>query len=253
MSTAMSDPPDGNPVSRPANPRLQPVRTETGISEALAADAALIEYFRSLQFRGREWDQFVIGLHAYGIARISALLASGAIFTKASLLTRRTVRENQHRIQDRDREELVIDSVHTALRSFVAKGIKGGGWSPRGGASLKTYFVNACVISFTDIYKAWRKAQLAHLPEVAFEQLDEVKAVAIAATYSTVDTDLELLNTAMDRMSKDEIDIFTQIVQGYTQEEIAEKLGLTEKAVEGRVYRARRRLSELRPANWGRR
>lgn len=253
MSSAMSDPPGEDPMSRPANSRFQPVRTETGISDALTADSELVEYFRSLQFRGREWDQFIRRLHTYGIARISALLASGAIFAKASKLTRRTVHENQHRIQDRDREELVIDSVHTALRSFVTKGIKGGGWSPRGGASLNTYFVNACVISFTDIYKAWRKAQLAHLPEVAFEQLDEVKAMAVAATYSTVDTDLELLGDAMDRMSKDEIDIFTQIVQGYTQEEIAGKLGMSEKAVEGRVYRARRRLSDLRPANWGRR
>lgn len=253
MPSAMSGPPDEQPRSLPANQRLRPVRAETGISDALADDAELVEYLRSLQFRGREWEEFVRGLHAYGIARISALLASGAIFAKASKLTKRTVHDDHHRIQDHDREELVFDSVHTALGSFVTKGIKGGGWSPRGGAALKTYFVNACVMSFTDVYKAWRKTRLPYLPEVAFEQLDEVKAMAVAATYSTVDTDLELLNTAMDRMRKDEIDIFTQIVQGYTQEEIAGKLGMTEKAVERKVYRARRRLSELRPANWGQR
>lgn len=252
MSNAISDPSDEDPVPQPINHRLQPVPDQTGLSDELAADAELIEFYRRLQFRGREWDQFIRELHSYGIARISALLASGAIFAKASKLTRRTVHQDYRRIQDRDRDELVMDSVHTALRAFVAKGIKGGGWSPRGGASLNTYFVNACVISFTDIYKAWRKTQLAHLPEVAFEQLDEVKALAVAATYGTADTGFDRLNAALDRMSKDEIDIFAQIVQGYTHEEIAHKLGLSEKAVEGRVYRARQRIRDLQRPNGAR-
>jgi RNA polymerase sigma factor (sigma-70 family) len=252
MSDVMSDRPDDDPAARPADSRLCLVQQETGISDELASDAQLIEFFRNLNFRGREWDEFISDLHFYGIARISALLASGAIFGKASKLTRRKIWPAHGRIQDRDRQELVNDSVEAALRAFTTKGLKGGGWSPSGGASLNTYFVNACMISFTDVYKAWRKTQLSHLPEVALEGFDQVEARAVAATYGPNDADLELLDTAMDRMEKDEIDIFTNIAQGYTYEEIAEKLGKSERAIEGQIYRARRKLRDLRPANWGR-
>ncbi|HEX4226577.1 MAG TPA: sigma factor-like helix-turn-helix DNA-binding protein [Pseudonocardiaceae bacterium] len=252
MSGVMSDRPDDDPTARPADGRLCLVQQETGISDELASDAQLIEFYRNLNFHGREWDDFVSDLHFYGITRISALLASGAIFSKASKLTRRKIWHTGGRIQDRDRQELVSDSVEAALRAFTAKGIQDGGWSPSGGASLNTYFINACVISFTDVYKAWRKAQLNHLPEVALAGFDEVEARAVAATYGPNDADLELLNTAMDRMAKDEIDIFTDIAQGYTYEEIAAKLGKSERAIEGRIYRVRQKLRDLRPANWGR-
>lgn len=252
MSGVMSDRPDDDPTARPAGGRLRIVQQETGISDELASDAELVEYYRSLNFHGREWEEFVNELYIYGIARISILLASGAIFTKASKLTRRNVWHAHGRIQDRDRQELVNDSVSAALRAFTTKGIKDGGWSPSGGASLNTYFINACMISFTDVYRAWRKTQLNHLPEVALEGFDQVEARAVAATHGPNDADLELLGTAMDRMEKDEIDIFTNIAQGYTYEEIAAKLGKSERAIEGRIYRARRKLRDLRPANWGR-
>jgi RNA polymerase sigma-70 factor (ECF subfamily) len=246
MSKPMSDRPGNDPTAR----SLRPIGRETGIPDELAADAQVIEYYRNLHFRGREWEEFLSGMHSFGIARINALLASGAIFAKASKLTKRNIYQDQHRIQDCDRAELVSDSVHAALLSFIAKGIVRGGWSPHGGASLRTYFANACVLSFTDVYKSWRKAQLTNLPEVAFEHLDQVEARVVAATYRD-ETGLDLLNDALDRMSKEEIDIFTRIVQGYTQEEIALKLGRTERAVEGRIYRVRQKLRDLRPAKWG--
>lgn len=252
MSQAMSDPSDDEPAARVTR-RLRAVTEEFDISDELAADAELIEFYRNLKFRGREWDLFLHELLSHGISRTSALLASGAIFTKASKLTRRNVYPDHLRIEDRDREELVIDSVNAALGPFVTKGIVGGGWSPLGGATLRQYFTNACIMSFADRYKVWKRDQRAHLPELAFEQLDDVEAAVIAAAYSSrSDTELALLTDALDRMSKEEIDIFTRIVQGYTQEEIAGKLGKSERAIEGKIYRVRQKLRDLRPANWGR-
>jgi RNA polymerase sigma factor (sigma-70 family) len=134
-----------------------------------------------------------------------------------------------------------LETVAVALREFRERALVRRLWSPDGGASLKTYFIGTCLFVFPNVFRAWQRGE----DRWGRIDLDE----------STPDLESETHNDPADivplRVDVTEhlrsLDPRTAAVivltaERYTQQEIAEILGMTIRAVEGILNRHRRRL-----------
>lgn len=206
------------------------------------ADAALCEYFRQQKYRGPDWDYFVHELLSYGLFKVRALVASQGVFRKmrippmASELPAGTVG---------DVDALISDVTLAGFKLFLTKGLLERYWTPSGGASLATYFTNACRMAFREKYRDWRN-QHGRLREVPFQDIDQF----VPEHLNAEDGSSELLDDLMELLGESDIELFVSISEGYTYAEIGERLGISTKAVEGRVKRGRLKASVLRPRGW---
>lgn len=112
-------------------------------------------------------------------------------------------------------------------------------WRPDGGASLTTYFVGACIRIFKAAYSSWSKSRerkwinSARLAEAPFDPSHAfTEQVAIEESIRQV--------FALAKPSQRPV--LALLYSGYSQVEAAEKLGLSARAVEGRMYQLRKRV-----------
>ena len=116
-------------------------------------------------------------------------------------------------------------------------------WSPARGASLKTYFVNACIRQFARPYGAWldqrRVVQAAGLDigPGSSHELDPAIAVVFRDEAS------RLLEKIPDRQTQE---VLVLRAAGWSARDAAQQAGLTEKAAENRLARIRKALKEER-------
>ncbi|UJW28887.1 hypothetical protein L3Q67_27005 [Saccharothrix sp. AJ9571] len=135
-----------DPVMRRANESLG---RRTG-------DLDLLEELRVRGFEGPSWQRFAEELARYGWAVMQAWLVSGEIFAQCALRRRSVGTAPLYWTED-DRFSLAQDTVVEGLRLFRERGLVQGGWNIDGGASLRTFFIGACVLVFPNVYRTWRK------------------------------------------------------------------------------------------------
>ena len=58
-----------------------------------------------------------------------------------------------------DRLEIAVEATARALRYFVEDVLKAGRWNYRRGATLRTFFVGACLLQFPNVYEVWVNEQ----------------------------------------------------------------------------------------------
>lgn len=197
------------------------------------ADAVLCSYFRQQKYQGPDWDYFVHELLSYGLTRTRLLLASRAF-----------VRDRRYPMLGcslDDLEELASDIVLAGFTLFVRKGLVGGEWSPAGGASLATYFDGACRLVFRDQYQKWARRRF----DSRVELHDRMDSMLLAPGGG--EDGIDLLDQLTAVLDEDEVRIFLLISEGYSQSEIGTWFGVSEKAVGGRVYRARQKVAPYLP------
>jgi RNA polymerase sigma factor (sigma-70 family) len=112
-------------------------------------------------------------------------------------------------------------------------------WRPERGASLTTYFVGACIRMFKSAYSSWAKSRerkwinSARLAEAPFDPSHAfTEQVAIEETIRQV----------FALAKPNQRPVLALLYAGYSQVEAAEELGLSPRAVEGRMYQLRRRV-----------
>ncbi|MGW5735591.1 MULTISPECIES: RNA polymerase sigma factor [Streptomyces] len=112
-------------------------------------------------------------------------------------------------------------------------------WDAGKGAALETWFVGALHLQFPTVFERWRKARL--------RRLDEHKACAavIAAKGAPADPALgavtrDELERALRTAEPEVRSVLALVAAGYRHDEIADHLRLSERGVEGRIYRFRR-------------
>ncbi|MFF5093065.1 MULTISPECIES: hypothetical protein [Actinosynnema] len=54
---------------------------------------------------------------------------------------------------------MAADAVHEGFELFTRLGIVGRQWTPESGLSLLKYFENACVLSFPNVCRRWRRSR----------------------------------------------------------------------------------------------
>lgn len=206
------------------------------------ADTRLREALLAEECDGREWRSFREQLAAYGYSVVLGWLRSRRMFTECA---RRGIqlRRPPGVWDEDDLQSLTNDTVANAIEPFRVKALLGGGWDPRGGASLASYFVTGCVFEFGNVYKAWlrgfdERTRLA-LTTFPVDQLPDMASTSpdpgeIVATRSEVDRVLAAIKDDTTRRAV----ILREA--GYSVNEVADWLGTTPGTVRGALQRVRR-------------
>jgi len=123
-----------------------------------------------------------------------------------------------------------------------------GRWTVHGGASLKTYFIGACQRAFANAYRRWLREKETALT-VGRDRVDLLSSRAdpMADVEATVLTSLAV-REGLARLDPRTRDVMLLKAEGLSHDEIAETTGMTPKAVEGIVYRHRKRMGQQDPA-----
>jgi DNA-directed RNA polymerase specialized sigma24 family protein len=206
----------------------------------VAGDAELIEILRAEGFAGRNYDELVDRLVRYALAVLQGWIANGWIFVLVENLGwGLPVTDRQRDRLRRDFDEisgLAAETVAPAFVKFEQEALKGGGWDPRGGTQLTTFFLGAVIQSFPNAFRRWARKEDPPLPSGNVQTLRT--AVDPAVTLSQ-NHDREVL---LSELSENQRRAIEMTESGYPQAEIAEYLGTTERAVEGLLRRSRAKL-----------
>ncbi|WP_344501140.1 hypothetical protein [Dactylosporangium maewongense] len=148
---------------------------------------------------------------------------------------------------EEERDALAIDVISRAVEDFYHRAVLDRGWKQDGGASLRTWFIGACALNFPRAYQRWSRARSDRIGELAVRyglDLDEVGAhlAGVVPDPERVVIDRSDLRAMIDMAQPTTKVILGLIMQGKSQAQIAGELGLTLRAVEGRLYRFRQRV-----------
>lgn len=211
--------------------------------ERRLADLELRNELALAGFEGPGWRRFAEELARYGHAVMMAWLHTGEIFNQCRKKNCYPGPPPEQWTED-DREGLANDAVAAAVGMFRDRALIGRGWDYTAGATLKTYFIGACVYQFPNHFRRWRTDdrtwnQLCRLGPRADEFIQQ--------QHHHEDTeDLALTRITSQAAFSAIPDDRTKIAmllhsQGYTYPEIAEILDTSVKAVDGLLIRHRRR------------
>jgi hypothetical protein len=225
-------------------PDSEEVRQAVEDVERRASDEQLRARLAAAGFAGPEYAQFARDLAAYGIAVCMAKLNSGAFFQDCADLGRPCGAPPAD-WDAQDKRSLANETVAVALVRFREDGLVSGGWSPDGGASIKSYFIGACILAFPNVFRFWQRererwnlisAALAGVP------LAQQATATDPAALVLIDEQLSLGLRSLDNRTRNVL-VLTEL--GFSQKEIAEVIGTSDRGVEGILYRHRTRLGEV--------
>jgi DNA-directed RNA polymerase specialized sigma24 family protein len=229
---------DAEAVLAPLASGVGPGAADRLLGDALVIDAILEEGLGGP--RHRMLEEALIG---YAVPVLRHLLGTGRIAGRAAHLRRPLGdRDGWLNFTEADREEFARDMTADALPVFTRAVFETRCWSPSYKASLKTYFVNACILEFPRLYRQWarhRRAQPVGLDVdlISVPELDPAVEVALR------DEVRRLLLQIKDPQVRE---ILILRGAGYSAEDAARQAGLTVKAAEGRLARVRKGLRNQR-------
>lgn len=216
----------------------------------LEGDQRLIVALQERQFQGTHYVYFATVLAQYGVAVIRAWIRDGKIL---------------HKVRDRGfgalapepwtgaltddpdtGEELALETVARALVTFRDKVLVPGKWKPDGGASLKTFFVGQCLMQFGNVYRPW-------LTQISQERRTlpvEDESLGFLADFlegpERAVSDKDQVQRAFGKIKDERVRtaFYLKAIHGFTYQEIAHKMGITDKSLEALITRARRESRE---------
>lgn len=238
----LADPQDPKERARVANARRR------------LADHALLEQLIACEFSGPLFDVTVTEFAAYGIAIMMAWMRTGQIIRQCALKGRPLALGSftPGQWSRDDRLELSLETTARALKNFIEDVLKPRKWDHRRGATLKTFFVGACLLQFPNNFDRWAGEQKRWTrvvaPELADPELTENGAdqgCDFQWSDPTAEAALrrwkvqEALETIEDPKTRDAARLV--YMNGYNHAEAGQAVGLSARAVEGRLRRLRRR------------
>ncbi|MDN4609599.1 RNA polymerase sigma factor [Arthrobacter burdickii] len=217
--------------------------------DRLAGDRELAAALRLDGFVGHNYDAFANEIARYGWAVIRGWIYRGQI---ASEVKRKGFgaleAEPRPGVLIEDAEALADETVVQALTAFREKVLLPGKWDPAKGASLRTFFVGQCLLQFSNVYKTWRRQELRSYVEPwesdVDRELDGFEQESAAQTVPNVEESAvrwdeirHALSTITDQRARSAF--YLNAYYGYTHDEVGRKLGMSGKAVESALARAR--------------
>jgi DNA-directed RNA polymerase specialized sigma24 family protein len=214
-------------------------------------DGLIVERLRTEGFVGKNYEKVVNRLTEYGYHTMNRWTATGEIFGKARQAGRPVPADKITLTwTGEDRHGVSVDSVLGGLEVFRTYGLVQGRWTPDGGANLDTYFLGAVIRAFPRVYIRWfdshqrGQAELDHPTgegandPFAVPDQRATDPVHVAVTHDYVDRLLPLVKNPQVR------EALGWRALGYTQRQAADRVGLTEKALERRISRVRDQLTK---------
>jgi RNA polymerase sigma factor (sigma-70 family) len=204
-----------------------------GVLEAEGiSDEQLLEELRSFGFDSPLGEQVYQRLAAYELAALTSWMSSGLIWEKVGALTRAKSGITFHGRSiwsAQEGEELRKDTVAHGLLELEEMVFKD--WDPARGAGLKTFFTTRCLWIFLNNYKKLLRAK-----KITLVPLEEAPAAHQIDPQDVV-VARETAREALAQLPRQMQMILQLRAEDYTNREIAELVGITEKAVEGRLHR----------------
>jgi hypothetical protein len=212
-------------------------------------DQAQVNALWADSFTGPAYEIFAGELAAYGYPVIVAWLRRGTIWGHCATRGRKVSPTDAEReILERDfdeRLELALETVADALTFFRDRVLRAGRWSFDGGATLTTYFIGACILTFPNVFRRWRVAERKWNLALAAEKLALPEGRTLADLPGSDPADVVAGRSAvigeLASMPHGTGGAAALIVDGKSFAEAAVILDTTERAIEGRLYRYRQR------------
>ena len=236
--------------------------------QAIAGNLAAREEDRGLlarlakgNFEGPVQELFEAELAAYGYPVMMAWTRTGEIVKKTAGKGRPlSIPGSGPGWSREDRSELSSETVARAVDFFREKVLRAGTWDHTRGATLKTYFVGACLSQFPNVYQLWQaeRRRWNSCPSVSIDDPDVpgllYQVPGADDTEHRVIARCQLQQVMAELADKypDLHQVVTMWLDGCTDAQAAQQLGVTPRTVEGQWHRFRRgyrrRGNEGRPA-----
>lgn len=213
--------------------------------ERRQADLEIRDDLAQADFRGPSWDRYAWELARYGYAVVMAWLKTGEMFSQCKAKGCSLGSPPLEWTID-DRAGLANETVALAMNSFKQQALIAGKWTPNGGATLKTYFIGACVFAFPNLYRKWLtdRVSLQHRTSFEYDAVDRSSPpqdpgeIAVTQLYIR-----EGFNNIPDDRTKSAV-LLQEM--GYTYTEIGEILQISSRAVDGLIRRQHERGADKR-------
>lgn len=221
------------------------VRLAAESLERRQADLELRNDLALAGFRGPGWDRYAWELARYGYAVVMAWLKTGEMFNQCKAKGCNLGPPPLKWTVD-DRAGLANETVALAVDNFKQQALIKRKWTYNGGATLKTYFIGACVFAFPNLYRKWstERAASQYLTSIEHDSVNRSSPPQDPAEMAVTQIHIrEGFNNIPDDRTKSAI-LLQEM--GYTYTEIAEILQITSRAVDGLIRRQHKRGADKR-------
>jgi DNA-directed RNA polymerase specialized sigma24 family protein len=234
---------------REAEQALTPDPGQDDAADRLRTDQLVVEAILEEGVGGARHRALEDELIRYAVPVLRHLLADGRLISKAARLGRPVSASGAWlSFTEADREEFAHDMVADALPVFTTAVLENRRWTPAGRASLKTYFVNACILQFARLYARWlRDRQAVRLAGLEiYPYADSLSSPDPASMVVLQDEVSSLLAEMPDKKLRETVVLRAA---GYTAADAAQAAGLAPRSAEGKLARFRKNLQEGQPQN----
>lgn len=217
-------------------------------------DQAWLDEVRAKGFTGLLFEVYWDELMRYAIAVMMSWTRTGKIFKKCREKGR-PVRypDNGLTWSYDERLSLVGITVAKALTFFLEEVLRPGKWNQEGGATLRTYFVGACLLQFPNIFNGSvgkHEREELHRDEQAVEDAEVTVALKrnayacdpVGDAAAAEDQARRILADIKDPQTRALIDMV--VLRGMKQKDAATELGMTPGTVSARLKRYLRKAGQ---------
>ena len=215
-------------------------------------DQGLVDDLSAVGFAGPLFEITVTEFAAYGIAVQMAWMRTGEIVRQCKARGRPVRADSvpaEHWSRD-DRLEIASETTARALKFFVGEVLKPHRWDCMRGATLKTFFIGSCLLQFPNVFDRWMGEQdrwaRTHDPDADIADIEDADALRRDVRWSDPTGETAMRRQAVREALSDIADPRTReaarlYALGCSFAEAGAQVGLSAAAVEGRLYRLRRR------------
>lgn len=216
--------------------------------DRLAGDRELASDLERAGYAGRHYELFANEIAKYGWAVICAWIYKGQIRAEVQQKGFGALSaEPRPGAMVDNAESLADETVVRALTAFRDKVLVPGKWDPNKGASLRTFFVGQCLLQFSNVYRTWCREEISYVepwepnPRSEMDDFEEGPSTPLAPDADETAIIRDELRRAFGKITdqRARAAFYLNAVHGYTHAEIGVKLGMTGKAVESAMARAR--------------
>jgi hypothetical protein len=224
--------------------REQAQRARESIDRRMA-DQELVRMLAEDGFEGRRYEAFVEDLARYALSVLRGWMYSGYVFKLVAQrgfgLHPTDAELDELRVDSELRQDLADMTVVRALVRFRQRALLEGGWAFEGGASITTYFMDACAYDFPNEFRKHRTSR-ARMRRAVRNEIRTYDGSALPSVESTVLGNARVQeHLAHPRDAKTQAVVALTLI-GYSQFEISEMLdGIGTRAIEGIMYRWRQK------------
>jgi DNA-directed RNA polymerase specialized sigma24 family protein len=207
------------------------------------ADTGLVDRLRESGFDGESWRTFAEELFLYGRRVLRRWFADGTIVARCRQLQLVPSSVVWHGWSLDDQHDLLMDTLTNSVAAF-REVLRRDLWDPSRGASLRTYFVGQALRQFARVYLRFlddRQRMILVDPDRLFRRGD-VTAWMQPERVAVFRAEIEFRLAGLSNPRSRQVVLLDAL--GYSDVEIGSITGLSARAVEGRLRRARVQLRE---------